>query len=208
MAVEGDPYEVTTRIRSASLHLGADSTSGLVTPGAPLRLAHLRMSRPDIEQHGRATFMAEKWATQPIAARARVIWLGWAQSFAASMRWEQNENGVISPRMRERLDELTSLLSGPATRGELRVLDAYEAYFQSLFTLGWAVVVRADPTSDHRRLAGGGSKDADGGADAWAQLTGAWIAPWHGRRGHEELFEMLRRWVDPARGELNSPRAS
>src|SRR5262249_49317364 len=103
--------------------------------------------------------------------------------------------------MRERLDELTSLLSGPATRGELRVLDAYEAYFQVLFTLGWAAVVRADPAGNARRLMAGEAepRDPDGRAEAWGALAAAWSAPWEGRRRPADVFDKLLRWVDPPR---------
>jgi hypothetical protein len=203
------PLEVISRVRSASLGLGADAASAFAAPGGPLRASHIRAARADIEQRGRASFFAERWATQPVAARARVVWRGWAQGFAMSLRWEQAPSGEIAPRMRERLDELTSLLSGPATRGELRVLDAYEAYFQVLFTLGWAAVVRADPAGDARRLPGpsidppaphpGGARHPGAGAEAWSALVGAWIAPWEGRRRHDDVFDKLLRWVDPPR---------
>jgi len=156
-----DPLEVTTQIRSAAMILG-DSRAGFVDPGGPLRAAHVRAARAELEQRGRATFFAERWATQPDNNASRVIWRGWAQSFTTSLSWEQRADGDVIPRARERLDELTSLLSGPATRGELRVLGAYEAYFQTLFTLGWALVVRADPGGDARRLAApGGSAVVD-----------------------------------------------
>lgn len=195
------PLEVISRVRSASLGLGSDAASAFAAPGGPLRASHVRAARADLEQRGRATFFAERWATQPVAARARVIWRGWAQGFAASLRWEQAPSGEIAPRMRERLDELTSLLSGPATRGELRVLDAYEAYFQVLFTLGWAAVVRADPAGDARRLPGPAIEPPDlgAGAAAWSALVAAWTAPWEGRRRHDDVFDKLLRWVDPPR---------
>ncbi|HEV8634865.1 MAG TPA: hypothetical protein VG370_11580 [Chloroflexota bacterium] len=195
------PLEVISRVRSASLGLGSDAASAFAAPGGPLRASHVRAARADLEQRARATFFAERWATQPVAARARVIWRGWAQGFAGSLRWEQAPSGEIAPRMRERLDELTSLLSGPATRGELRVLDAYEAYFQVLFTLGWAAVVRADPAGDARRLPGPAIEPPDlgAGAAAWSALVAAWTAPWEGRRRHDDVFGELLRWVDPPR---------
>jgi uncharacterized protein (TIGR03083 family) len=125
---------------------------------------------------------------------------GWAQMFAASLRWEQAaDQKEITPRMRERLDELTALLSGPATRGELRVLESYEAYFQTLFTLGWALVQRMDPGADRRRLPGA-EGDADGLAaaeTAWNEIRRAWIAPWIGRRRHQQIVDALMRWIDP-----------
>jgi hypothetical protein len=201
-----NPLEVMSRVRSASVGLGADATSPFASPGGPLRASHVRAARSELEGRGRASFLAERWATQPIAARARVVWRGWAQGFAGSLRWEQAPTGEIAPRMRERLDELTSLLSGPATRGELRVLDAYEAYFQVLFTLGWAAVVRVDPASNERRLAAPGieSPEHGAGAIAWEALVAAWVAPWEGRRRHEELFGKLLRWIDPPRPQAIS----
>src|SRR5262245_24040092 len=207
-----DPLEVTTQIRSAAMILG-DSRAGFVDPGGPLRAAHVRAARAELEQRGRATFFAERWATQPVTARARVVWRGWAQSFTASLSWEQRSEGDVNPRAREQLDELTSLLSGPATRGELRVLGAYEAYFQTLFTLGWALVVRADPGGDARRLAApGGSAIADSAMRAWQEIVGAWIAPWNGRRRHDAILEALLAWVrapggEAARDDQHAPRA-
>ena len=205
-----DPYEVVTRTRSASLQVGTESAGGLGAPGGPLRAAHVRTARGELEQRGRATFFAERWATQPIAARARVIWHGWARAFAASLRWEAGD-GAITPRMRERLDELTALLSGPATRGELGVLDSYEAYFQTLFTLGWALVQRVDPTLDARRLPGAGGDDGDLAAAeaAWNELRRAWIAPWIGRRRHEKIVDALMRWLDPPKpAALTTPQGA
>jgi hypothetical protein len=192
-----DPLEVITQIRSASMILG-DSRAGFVDPGGPLRAAHVRAARTELEQRGRATFLAERWATQPVAARARVIWRGWAQSFTGSLSWEQRAEGDVNPSARAQLDELTSLLSGPATRGELRVLGAYEAYFQTLFTLGWALVVRADPGGDARRLAAPGESEIGGSAAqlAWQEIVGAWIAPWSGRRRHDAILEALLAWVE------------
>src|SRR5215208_4494661 len=102
-----DPLEVITQIRSASMILG-DSRAGFVDPGGPLRAAHVRAARADLEQRGRATFFAERWATQPVTARARVVWQGWAQSLTASLRWEQRAEGAVNPTVRERLDELTA----------------------------------------------------------------------------------------------------
>lgn len=195
-----DPLEVISRVRSASIVLGASGTSGFVDPGGPLRGAHVRAAQPELEQRGRATFFAERWATQPIAARARTIWRGWATSFAGSLSWESRGTNDLTPRMREQLAELNTLLGGPATRGELRVLDAYEAYFETLFTLGWAVVVRVDPLGDARRLtsvAGSGGASSDAAVRAWREIQGAWIAPWDGRRRHGELFDALLGWVDP-----------
>src|SRR5262245_47966377 len=138
----GDPLEVATQLRSASMLLGS-SSAGFVDPGGPLRAAHVRAARAELEQRGRTTFFAERWATQPVTARARAVWRGWALGFTGSLSWEQGPQGGIGPRVQSQLDDLTALLSGPATRGELRVLESYEAYFQTLFTLGWAIVVRA-----------------------------------------------------------------
>jgi hypothetical protein len=191
-----DPLEVTTQIRSASMILG-DSRAGFVDPGGPLRAAHVRAARAELEQRGRATFLAERWATQPVTARARVVWRGWAQGFTTSLSWEQRADGDVNPQAREQLDEMTSLLSGPATRGELRVLGAYENYFQMLFTLGWAVVVRADPGGDARRLAAPGRAEMDASTlRAWQEIVGAWVAPWNGRRRHEAILEALLGWVE------------
>jgi hypothetical protein len=205
-----DPLEVLSRVRSASVGLGADAASPFAAPGGPLRASHVRAARTELEAKGRSSFLAERWATQPVAARARVVWRGWAQGFAGSLRWEQAPTGEIAPRMRERLDELTSLLSGPATRGELRVLDAYEAYFQVLFTLGWAAVVRVDPVGNERRLPGPGidPPDQGAGAAAWEALVAAWIAPWEGRRRHDDLFDKLLRWIDPPRPEAIAARGA
>ena len=197
-----DPLEVISQIRSAAMILG-DSRAGFVDPGGPLRAAHVRAARAELEQRGRATFFAERWATQPVTARARVIWRGWAQSFTSSLSWEQRAAGDVNPSARAQLDELTSLLSGPATRGELRVLGAYEAYFQTLFTLGWALVVRADPGGDARRLAApGASAIGESALRAWQEIVGAWIAPWNGRRRHDAILEALLAWV-----EQHAPRA-
>lgn len=195
-----DPYEVVTRTRSASLEVGTQSAGGFASPGGPLRAAHVRQARSELDQRGRAAFFAERWATQPIAARARVVWSGWARAFAASLKWEQSAGEKeITPRMRARLDELTALLGGPATRGELRVLECYEAYFQTLFTLGWAMVQRFDPAGDARRLPG--AENDPGGleaaTEAWNEIRRAWIAPWIGRRRHDEIVEALMRWIDP-----------
>jgi hypothetical protein len=179
------------------------SRAGFVAPGAPRRPPHVRAARGELEQRGRATFLAARRATQPVAARARVIWRGWAQSFTGSLSWEQRAVGDVNPSARAQLDELTSLLSGPATRGELRVLGAYEAYFQTLFTLGWALVVRADPGGDARRLAApGGSAIGESALRAWNEIVGAWIAPWNGRRRHDAILEALLTWV-----EQHAPRA-
>jgi hypothetical protein len=197
-----DPYEVVTRTRSAALLVGTESAGGFAAPDGPLRAPHVRMAHAELEQRGRATFYAERWATQPVAARARVIWHGWAQSFAASLRWENDTDDELTPRMRERLDELTALLSGPATRGELRVLESYEAYFQVLFTLGWALVKGVDPLKDARRLPGAGGnagRDPQAAETVWNEIRGAWIAPWVGRRRHDQLVEALMIWVDPPR---------
>jgi hypothetical protein len=195
-----DPYEVVTKTRSASLDVGTESAGGFASPGGPLRAHHVRTARTELDQRGRVTFFAERWATQPITARARVIWVGWAQMFAASLRWEQAaDEKQITPRMRERLDELTALLSGPATRGELRVLESYEAYFQTLFTLGWALVQRIDPGADNRRLpsADGDAAGLAAAETAWNEIRRAWIAPWIGRRRHEQIVDALMRWIDP-----------
>jgi hypothetical protein len=195
-----DPYEVVTRTRSASLLLATESAGGFASPGGPLRAHHVRSARGELDQRGRASFLAERWATQPIAARARVIWVGWAQMFAGSLRWQQHaDDKEITPRMRERLDELTALLSGPATRGELRVLESYEAYFQTLFTLGWALVQRIDPAGDNRRLpvAAGEAGDLAAAENAWTELRRAWTAPWIGRRRHQQIADALMHWIDP-----------
>jgi hypothetical protein len=195
-----DPYEVVTRTRSASLAVGTESAGGLASPGGPLRAAHVRQTLGELDKLGRAAFFAERWATQPIAARARVVWGGWARAFAASLKWEQAAGeGEVTPRMRERLDELTALLSGPATRGELGVLDAYEAYFQALFTLGWAMVQRFDPAGDARRLPGaaGDAGANDAALAAWNEIRRAWVEPWIGRRRHVDIVDALMRWIDP-----------
>lgn len=190
---------MVTRTRSASLAVGTQSAGGFASPGGPLRATHVRQAQAELDQRGRAGFAAERWATQPIAARARVVWGGWARAFAASLKWEQGAGeNEITPRMRERLDELTALLSGPATRGELQVLDCYEAYFQTLFTLGWAMVQRFDPAGDTRRLpASDGDRGANEAAvEAWNEIRRAWIAPWIGRRRHGEIADALMRWID------------
>ena len=181
-ALDKDPYEVVSQVRSASL-----SNESLAAPSAALRAAHVRIARVDLEQRGRASFLAERWATQPVAARARVVWRAWAQTFARTLQWENAPGGEMTPRMRERLDELTTLLSGPATRGELRVLEAYESYFQVLFTLGWALVKREGP-----------EEVSAAATDAWRMLTAAWVSPWVGRRRHQELSETLLRVLEPA----------
>ena len=201
-ASSGDPLEVVTQLRSATINLGAEG-SGFADPGGPLRAAHVRAARDELEQRGRASFFAERWATQAVTARARVIWRGWAQSFTASLAWQQGPAGDVSPRTRAQIDELTSLLSGPATRGELRVLGAYEDYMQVLFTLGWEIVVRADPGGDSRRLpASAGTPAIDELTQrAWGELVAAWIEPWNGRRRHQAILEALLAWVDK-----NTPR--
>src|SRR2546428_11836208 len=91
-----DPLEVISQIRSASMILG-DSRAGFVDPGGPLRAAHVRAARTELEQRGRATFLAERWATQPVAARARVIWRGWAQGFTGSPRRAPRARGAPNP---------------------------------------------------------------------------------------------------------------
>lgn len=191
---------MVSRTRSASLEVGTGSAGGFASPGGPLRAAHVRAARTELDQRGRSAFFAERWATQPVTARARVVWKGWAQAFTATLRWEQSaDEKEVLPRMRERLDELTALLSGPATRGELRVLESYEAYFQTLFTLGWALVQRVDLAGDARRLPG---SEGDAGALAaaelaWDEIRRAWVLPWVGRRRHEQIVEALMRWIDP-----------
>src|SRR3954469_23963934 len=102
-----DPLEVTTQIRSAAMILG-DSRAGFVDPGGPLRAAHVRAARGELEQRGRATFFRERWASQPVTARARVVWRGWAQSFTAALAWEQGPRGGISPRVQAQFDDLTA----------------------------------------------------------------------------------------------------
>src|SRR5437870_3049096 len=97
-----DPYEVVTRTRSASLAIGTESAGGVVSPGGPLRAPHVRAVRGEVDQRGRESVCAGRWAREPIAARARVIWGGWARAFAASLKWEQADSvGEINPRMRE-----------------------------------------------------------------------------------------------------------
>lgn len=190
-----DPLEVVTQTRSASIQVG--SGGGFVDSGAPLRAAHVRAARLELEELGRRTLGAERFATQSVAARTRVIWRGWAQAFTASLVWEQGPAGGVSPRAQTQLDELNTLLNGPATRGELRVLEAYERYFHQLFTLGWAVVVRVDPGSDVRRLAAPGATEVDAAAlRAWQEITSAWIAPWNGRRRTNAILEALLDWID------------
>ncbi len=191
------PHEVVTRVRSATLDLGATAVAGLSAPVGPLRLGLLRTARENVDRSGRNTFLAERWATQPIAARARIIWRNWATAFARHQRWEQR-NTQLEPRMRGHMDELAALLSGPATRGELRVLDAYEEYFQTLFTLGWALASWVDPGEDRHRL---GSGDTDGHGlridVAWQALVAAWITPWEGRREHANVFAALEACLTP-----------
>jgi hypothetical protein len=193
-----DPLEVVSQVRSASLQLGVDAVGGFDDPGAPLRATHVRAARLELDARGRRAFVVERWATQPIAARARIVWRGWASGFAQTLQWDASASGALAPRMRERLDELGTLLSGPATRGEVRVLEAYEAYFQTLFTLGWAIVRRADPLGDTRRL-GTGTDDAQitqAGASAFNAVRAAWILPWVGRRRHDEIQAALLAWID------------
>ncbi len=193
-----DPLEVITRVRSAAILLAGDESGGFASPDGPLRATHVRIARAELDQRGRAAFMSERWATQPVMARARVVWRGWAQSFTGSLRWEQGADRDVTPRMRERLDELNTLLSGPATRGELRVLDSYEAYFQVLFTLGWAIVARVDPLGNPGRLPDPSTRatDLDAATAAWNEIRTSWIMPWQGRRRHNELVDVLLRWID------------
>ncbi|MBM4417035.1 MAG: hypothetical protein FJ033_01755 [Chloroflexi bacterium] len=186
------PHAVVTRIRSAALNLAATAVAGLSAPEGPLRLGLLRTARENVDRCGRKTFFAERWAMQPITARARIIWRNWAAAFARHQRWEQRGDAHLEPRMRAHLDELAALLSGPATRGELRVLDAYEEYFQTLFTLGWALASRVDPGEERYRLRSG---DGDGRGlrveIAWQSLVTAWSGPWEGRREHANVFAAL-----------------
>ena len=193
-----DPLEVITRVRSAAILLAGDEAGGFAPPDGPLRATHVRMARAELELRGRAAFMAERWATQPVMARARVVWRGWAQSFTGSLRWEHGSNRDVTPRMRERLDELNTLLSGPATCGELRVLDSYESYFHVLFTLGWAIVARIEPMGDSGRLPDPAQRpqDIEAATAAWNEIRTSWIMPWQGRRRHNELVELLMKWIE------------
>ncbi len=186
------------RIRSTTLELQHDPAAPFDRPrGTPGRL-DLVSGRARAEELTRAIFFAERAATPPMTARARIIWRDWASRFANGLIWQSRDDADAVPQTHEGLSELGILLSGPATRGELWALDAYEALFVQLFSIGWSLATSANPLATTTRLDDGTGRGHGGPeslAMAWSALRGLWEEPWSARRRLDEAFATVARGI-------------
>lgn len=191
-----DSLEVITRVRSATLSLGSDQTAPFSRAWTSRGRIDVPAARVETDDLTRAIFFAERAATPPLSARARVIWRGWAERFGRDIVWETTAGRETTPRVRDGLGELGVLLSGPATRGELRALDAYEALFVHLFSLGWALAEAASPVRQTTQLddaSGTGLAVLASVEEAWLKLKTLWEEPWLARRRLDDTFTALER---------------
>jgi hypothetical protein len=191
-----DPLEVISRVRSATLQLGSNPAAPFERPRGSLARLDLQEARARADELTRTIFFAERAATPPLAARARVIWRGWAERLGQTLTWETRAGEATTPLVRESLGELGVLLSGPATRGELRALDSYEALFVHLFSIGWVLAEAANPVAQQRSLGDAserGIQVLEATRTAWAALRELWDEPWLARRRLDPAFVALAR---------------